>query len=208
MRRFLAVGPAGAAVAEGVTGGSKTMTRYCFLVSVLVLGGCEVSAPATLASATPQRSAVVPAPAAVSASAPAIAPSVAPQLAAATMPRGVAKSPGASQILVKRLVVTSGIEDREPLASVQALPSDGTAIYAFAELSNPEGESENVRITFERQGGAERVGNVTLPVPGKVVRHRTWATTRFIRAPGVWEAVLWSESGSELGRVSFEVTSA
>jgi hypothetical protein len=45
-------------------------------------------------------------------------------------------------------------------------------------------------------------------VPGKVVRHRTWATTRFIRAPGVWEAVLWSESGSELGRVSFEVTSA
>lgn len=123
----------------------------------------------------------------------------------------VAKSPTGptlaplSTLTVKRLLVTTGVKDREPLASSAALPSDGTPIYAFAELSNPAGESENVRITFERQGGAERVGNVTLPVPGKVSRHRTWATTRFIRAAGVWEAVLWSESGTELGRTSFEV---
>jgi hypothetical protein len=114
----------------------------------------------------------------------------------------------ASTLRVKRLLVTTGVKDREPLADGAALPSDGTPIYAFAELSNPDGESENVRITFERQGGAERVGNVTLPVPGKVSRHRTWATTRFIRAPGVWEAVLWSEGGSELGRTSFEVATA
>jgi hypothetical protein len=114
--------------------------------------------------------------------------------------------PPASTLRVKRLLVTTGVKDREPLASGAALPSDGSPIYAFAELSNPDGESENVRITFERQAGAERVGNVTLPVPGKVSRHRTWATTRFIRAAGVWEAVLWSESGSELARTSFEVS--
>ncbi len=85
------------------------------------------------------------------------------------------------------------------------LPADGSAIYAFAELANPNGPSENVRITFERKGGAERVGDVTLPVPENVTRHRTWAFTRFIRAAGVWEAVLWSENGAELGRASFEV---
>jgi hypothetical protein len=113
-----------------------------------------------------------------------------------------------STLKVKRLVVTTGVKDREPLSNPTVLPSDGSAIYAFAELSNPDGESENVRITFERKGGAERVGNVTLPVPAKVSRHRTWATTRFIRAAGVWEAVLWSEDGSELSRTSFEVASS
>lgn len=101
--------------------------------------------------------------------------------------------------------MATGVRDREPVVSSEPLPSDGTAIYAFAELVNPDGESENVRVTFERKGGKERVGDVTLPVPGKVSRHRTWAFTRFVRAPGVWEAVLWSESGTELGRTSFEV---
>lgn len=115
------------------------------------------------------------------------------------------QAPRASTLTLKRLVVAPAVRDREPVASSDALPSDGTAIYAFAELANPGGDSENVRITFERKGGAERVGDVTLPVPGDVSRHRTWAFTRFIRVPGVWQAVLWSESGAELGRTSFEV---
>ncbi len=61
---------------------------------------------------------------------------------------------------------------------------------------------------FERRGGAERVGDVSLPVPGNVTRHRTWAFTHFIRSAGVWEAVLWSENGTELSRASFEVKTA
>lgn len=119
-----------------------------------------------------------------------------------------AEQTSVSALKVKRLVVTTGVKDREPVAAGDALLADGSPIYAFAELSNPGGESENVRITFERKGGAERVGNVTLPVPGQVGRHRTWAVTRFIRAAGVWDAVLWSESGAELGRTSFEVTAS
>jgi Protein of unknown function (DUF2914) len=110
-----------------------------------------------------------------------------------------------SSLKVKRFVVAAGVKDREPLVSGDALPSDGSAIYAFAELANPVGESENVRITFERKGGSERVGEVTLPIPASTLRHRTWAFTRFIRTPGVWEAVLWSENGTELSRTSFEV---
>ncbi|HYQ15836.1 MAG TPA: DUF2914 domain-containing protein, partial [Polyangiaceae bacterium] len=109
---------------------------------------------------------------------------------------------------VKRFVVGSGVKDREPLSGSDPLPSDGSAIYAFAELSNVQGNSENVRITFERKGGTERVGDVSLAVPGNVARHRTWAFTRFIRSAGVWEAVLWSESGVELARTSFEVKAA
>ncbi len=121
---------------------------------------------------------------------------------------GEAERAASPSLKVQRLVVTTGVKDREPVADGEALIANGSPIYAFAELSNPVGESENVRITFERKGGAERVGNVTLPVPRQVARHRTWAVTRFIRAPGVWDAVLWSESGAELGRTSFEVTAS
>jgi hypothetical protein len=134
-------------------------------------------------------------------------------LAAPPMPTGEpsaavkASAPpvGESKVMVKRFIVATGVQDREPLVSSDALPADGSAIYAFAELANPVGGSENVRITFERKGGKERVGEVMLPVPANTSRHRTWAFTRFIRAAGVWEAVLWSESGAELSRTSFEV---
>lgn len=133
--------------------------------------------------------------------------SAAPVVAAPVAPQPVARALG-STLTVKRFVVTTGIKDREPLTDSAPLVADGSAIFAFAELANPTGGTENVRITFERKGGAERVGNVTLPIPGQVPRHRTWATTRFIRAAGVWDAVLWNESGTEIGRTSFEVGAA
>lgn len=107
---------------------------------------------------------------------------------------------------VKRWVIATGVREREPVIVDAPLRANGTPIYAFAELSNPDGASENVRVTFERRGGKERVGDVKLPVPGNAPRHRTWAFTRNIVAAGTWEAVLWSESGAELGRTSFDVS--
>ncbi len=181
------------------------------LTSLLVCTGCKLpskeSASTSRATAVVAPSMVAGAqtslkPVAASAAAVGVAALTGASLGA---PKAATKHAGESSLKVKRLVVATGVKDREPLISDDALPSDGSAIYAFAELANPAAGSENVRITFERKGGAERVGDVTLPVPGNVLRHRTWAFTRFIRAPGVWEAVLWSESAAELGRTSFEV---
>lgn len=186
-------------------------------IGLVVCVACSGPAPETR-EGTPKRD-VVTAPSRVEAVvAPAMAP---PSASAAVMGKApeqtaplkpaqlsAATKTASSALALKRLVVTTGVKDREPLAGAAALPSDGSAIYAFAELANPNGESENVRITFERKGGAERVGNVVLPVPANVPRHRTWAMTHFIRAAGVWEAVLWSESGAELGRTSFEVAAS
>ena len=181
------------------------------LTSLLVCTGCNL--PSKESASTSRATAVVvpsmvaeaptsPKPVAATAAAVGVAALIGASLQA---PKAATEHAGESSLKVKRLVVATGVKDREPLISDDALPSDGSAIYAFAELANPAAGSENVRITFERKGGAERVGDVTLPVPGNVLRHRTWAFTRFIRAPGVWEAVLWSESGAELGRTSFEV---
>ena len=182
------------------------------LTSLVVCTGCNVPAQESAAtsrvtavaasSGGPPQAPVLPKPTRTS-----VAPLTASAITAASLPSAkvAARRSDESSLKVKRLVVTTGVKDREPLVTTDALPSDGSAIYAFAELANPLGDSENVRITFERKGGSERVGDVTLPVPANVSRHRTWAFTRFIRAAGVWEVVLWSESGAELGRTSFEV---
>lgn len=193
------------------------MTRFSMALvgcSGTALGFCLACSGPSAHEAAPSAR---PAPVAAVASAPERATRVATAAtvtAALAAPSAVAPSTSkiapahASSVQVKRLVVATGVKDREPLTSSAALLADGSAIYAFAELANPLGDSENVRITFERKGGAERVGNVTLPIPAQVSRHRTWAMTRFIRAAGVWDAVLWSESGAELGRTSFEVAAA
>jgi hypothetical protein len=185
------------------------------LVSLVLVSACNSRGSAT---SSPQPAACA-APVAVAAPSAVVAPVTATAPVAAAAPVAVsaaiatpaavkapvAQQAGESSVKVKRLVVATGVKDREPLVSEDALPTDGSPIYAFAELANPAVESENVRITFERKGGKERVGDVTLPVPANTSRHRTWAFTRFIRAAGVWEAVLWSENGAELGRTSFEV---
>ncbi|MFZ5895870.1 MAG: DUF2914 domain-containing protein [Myxococcota bacterium] len=112
---------------------------------------------------------------------------------------------GSGEVVVKRFVVASGVREREPVASEGALLADGKPIYAFAELANDGAEEAHVRITFERKGSSDRVGNVTLAVPAHSGRYRTWGNTRFVREAGTWEAVLWSEDGTELSRAAFEV---
>jgi hypothetical protein len=184
----------------------------CLAATVAIFSGCQPQAspepvatrPAVSASTSVGTvAAPLPAPANVVARASSVTP---PSAAPSATTPSLKSATGA--LSVKRFVVGSGVKDREPLSRDEPLISDGSAIYAFAELANPHGDSENVRVTFERKGGVERVGDVTLPVPANVGRHRTWAFTRFIRSAGVWEAVLWSESGVELARTSFEVKPA
>jgi hypothetical protein len=150
-----------------------------------------------------------------------VAPATAPQAVTAELPKQdkpavlsavapkssepVKAAPAAAELVVKRFVVTSGVERREPVASGQPFVADGKPVYAFAELRNSGGEEQEVSVIFERKGSNQRVGNATLKVPASVPRHRTWANTRYIREPGTWEAVLTSASGAELARTTFDV---
>jgi hypothetical protein len=164
----------------------------------------ECVLPTTPAIASP--SPALPAtPAQTLAAVPTLA--VAPIAPIPPAPRSSAPVPAssASRLVVKRFVVAADVRDREPL-TISELPRDAERVYAFAELQNRGSQPEQVRITFERKGGRERVGHATLSIPASVPRHRTWATSRHVHAPGIWEAVLWSEGGVELGRTVFEVT--
>lgn len=105
---------------------------------------------------------------------------------------------------VKRLVLTHGIKDKEPLPT-QSFEADGTPVFAFVELSNPAQSSAKIEIVFEHESG-RRVGFVKLDVPGQHERWRTWGQTRQIRESGRWVAVVRTGDGQELMRKSFAVS--
>lgn len=144
----------------------------------------------------------MPAPAAIATIAAAVQP-VTPPVPAQ---RAFVASPSAD-LVVKRFVVATGVEDREPVLS-PTIQSDASRVFAFAELANPGAEPQRVRVTFERKGSNARVGHAVLEVPATSKRYRTWGTSQHVKEPGEWEAVLWNERGDELARAPFAVTRA
>ncbi|MBX3181441.1 MAG: DUF2914 domain-containing protein [Polyangiaceae bacterium] len=108
----------------------------------------------------------------------------------------------AGALKVKRLVVTTAIEEREP-RPVTEFKAGTDLVYAFVELAN-EGDEQGIVITFERVG--KQVGYVELGVPAKQTRWRTWGRTRNIKQAGDWEAVVRTKGGDELARTRFQVS--
>lgn len=103
---------------------------------------------------------------------------------------------------VKRLVIASAVEKREPIELEDA--KINTPVLAFVELKHLGNEEAGIVVTFEHESG-KKVGHVKLNVPGESNRYRTWARTRNIKDPGEWTAVVHSASGEELARKSFTV---
>lgn len=144
---------------------------------------------------------------------PEAAPQVAPKAPADNQAPGVdsdtktadvAPSGVASQLTIKRLVVTTGIEQREPV-SVSHFAAGADVVYAFVELENAGEAEQDIVITFERLGG-RKVGHVELNVPANQPRWRTWGRTQNIKQAGQWDAVVRDMAGNELARTRFEVS--
>jgi hypothetical protein len=135
-----------------------------------------------------------------------VAAAVAPKASAApSNPRHPALA--ASPLAVKRFVIASAVESREPVLA-ESVSVSTRPLFAFAELENAGAYEQKVRITFELQGEASNgksVGHVELAIPASSSRWRTWAKTQLVDQPGQWAAVLRDEQGHELARTPFEV---
>jgi len=113
----------------------------------------------------------------------------------------------ATDLKVRRLVVASGVENREPVGSSDAFRAGDDRVYAFVEMANRSSHDGGIVIVFEN--GSTRTGMVELEIPGDVGRWRTWGYTRALRQPGTWNVVVREQdTGKELARTSIEVTKA
>lgn len=134
-------------------------------------------------------------------------PDPAPQAKLPVVERGneapSTKASAEHALVIKRLVVTQAIEEREPVAA-EALLAGPTPVFAFVELENPSSEDQKIVITFEHESG-KRVGFVELEIPKEQKRWRTWGQTKNIASPGSWTAIVATPAGAELGRTTFDV---
>lgn len=103
---------------------------------------------------------------------------------------------------VKRLVIASQVEDREPKPLLNGRARE--PVTAFVELANESKEDAEIIVTFEHESG-QKVGFIELAIPPESPRYRTWGRTRNIQKPGKWTAIVSSKSGKELAREDFDV---
>ncbi|MBN8614109.1 MAG: hypothetical protein J0L92_26155 [Deltaproteobacteria bacterium] len=121
--------------------------------------------------------------------------------------RSLDGSRDAEGLRVRRLVVATGIESREPTGVADTFDGEAERLYVFVDLAN-RGDATEVELSFEPEHesrDAHVTGLVTLEVPGDVGRHRTWAWSRNVHASGTWFAVVRDLEGHELAREAFTI---
>lgn len=182
---------------------ASTATTISMSFTALVISGLAMwradSHASTREPGSPRVTVVTAAPAVALTAAPAASP-VAPRVAATPAPRAPV-----SGLEVRRLVVGTGVENREAVGHASEYElSQGQRFCAVIEVAN-QGDARQVRVRFEPDGDARRsVGFVRLSVPS-TQRYRTWGCTERVQAPGTWSAVVETVDGRELARDVFTV---
>ncbi|MBN2193021.1 MAG: DUF2914 domain-containing protein [Polyangiaceae bacterium] len=170
-------------------------TTWTVLGAAIVLGGL---AAAAVGCGRDAAAAPAPVPSAPAHHAPA------PSVSADRPLTSAAPEVGSPTLAIARLIVTTGIDRREPVPNPDLRTN--APVVAFLEVANPRPSAAQIVLTFERPG-QDAVGNVPLVIPAGTRRWRTWGESRRIRTPGEWSAVVRTEDGEELGRTRFTVRS-
>lgn len=189
----------------------KFILKPMFPVSALLLGlSLACGGPESTGSAKGEGPVAPPQPkSAQAASPPPATPAPIPAKVAPTTsePTGSVQSDAQEKnargpLLVKRLVVTNRVVDREPEPLMDPLANE--AMLAFILAKNESKDEGVLVVTFEHESG-KTVGHVELKVPAEMGRYRTWARTHNIKESGKWTAVVRDKSGQELSRQEFSV---
>jgi len=107
-------------------------------------------------------------------------------------------------LTLRRFALSRDVSNREPIDPAFAFANQEAPLFAFVDVANATDEERSVRVIFESPSG-EQMGMVDLDIPNEVPRWRTWAYSRMITEPGTWEAVVETDEGELLGRISFEI---
>jgi hypothetical protein len=109
-----------------------------------------------------------------------------------------------SEVKVDRFVLSTDVQDREPVDASETFPSDTKKIFAFVQLANPSAPYA-FRIHFEKLEEEPKPYGIELTVP-TAPRYRTWAWTAIKREPGLYKAVLRTLDGKDIDSREFTIT--
>jgi hypothetical protein len=112
----------------------------------------------------------------------------------------------ASTITVTRLIVATGVSEREPVGAAGEFATTATShLYAFVEVENPTAEATDIAVAWIDLATGETHRSYVLEI-GPHRRWRTWARAAAPRQPGSWAVVLTDAGGLEIGRAHFTMT--
>jgi hypothetical protein len=134
----------------------------------------------------------------LTAAAPESTQEAAPKASSDVSKKGEERSPE-----VRRLVIASNVDDREPVKLERGAVDQ--PVVAFVEMRNLAPVDSKIVVTFEHESG-KKVGFIELAIPKESSRYRTWGRTHNIRDVGKWTAIVATEGGQELARESFSVS--
>jgi hypothetical protein len=102
---------------------------------------------------------------------------------------------------VSRLVVGTGVQDREPVGVAETFTASDDKVYCFLEATDIEEDTSVSFVWFHEESETARV---EVPL-GKSPRWRTYSSKLLGGQTGQWKIELQDPSGNILNSVSFEV---
>lgn len=110
----------------------------------------------------------------------------------------VPSTPCFSAASAGRVLVCTGVQDREPVGAQESFPASTTELYCFSEITGAAGMGEVVHVWAK--GGVE-LFRISLPV--RAARWRSWSQKKV--SPGPWTVIVQTPDGEVLGQVTFKV---
>lgn len=174
---------------------TKTTRTWRALVCALVLVGAVAITPRT-GAATPAQTVVA------TTARNAAAADKAGKTAEVTAPDATTTNSG---LTVSRLIVATGVDEREPVDPASAFSLATTShLYAFVELANPARTATDVELVWIDLASGQERRSYTLEVEAHA-RWRTWARSAVPKEPGTWAVLVRDTNGMELARTQYQV---
>ena len=108
------------------------------------------------------------------------------------------KQPAASVVKIEKLVVATGVENREATGAAASFGADVGLVYCWTKLSV---DTPPAKIKYVWSMGGQKVSEYDMEIKAA---GRWWASKKV--TPGSWKVEVLSESGEALGSAEFTVT--
>jgi hypothetical protein len=111
---------------------------------------------------------------------------------------GAQEAPG---LKIARLVLGTGVENREPVGVSETFPASIEKVYCFLEATDI---SQDTEVSFVWYHGEKEMGKTTLPLK-MGSRWRTYASKNLGELKGEWKVEIRDAAGNVLKDVQFKV---
>lgn len=116
-------------------------------------------------------------------------------------PPGVAAQQAGPSLAVAEAVLTTGVQDRQPVDTVSAVPADVGRVFLWTRITGAQGEADVVHAWYR---GDEEMARV--PVRVASPDWRTWTSKQILpHWTGSWRVEVQGPGGEVLETVSFQV---